>query len=229
MTKLSLLIFFSFGLQFAIAQAKSYEKFSITELRSNHREKAKPWYPFLEDSKMLLGLYSLAPGQPDRQPPHEFDEVYVVMEGRAVLVVESDSMRVEAGSVVYVRATLKHAFHRIEEPLSVLVFFSKGTPRASDQNWKTIVTHGVDQVRFVDVATLYGTFLGTPGTAQRSTSGDEALVAVLDGTGNIVVDGVAIPCRARELVAITHAQTWAWEKTSKDARVLILSTKSVAK
>jgi mannose-6-phosphate isomerase-like protein (cupin superfamily) len=62
--------------------------------------------------------------EPDRQQPHEDDELYVVLEGRGVLEVEGDSVDVEEGQAVFVPAGADHRFTGYEG-LSVLVIFAK--------------------------------------------------------------------------------------------------------
>ena len=44
-----------------------------------------------------LGVYVLVAPEPDRQQPHEDDEIYVVLEGRGVLEVEGRPVPVEEG------------------------------------------------------------------------------------------------------------------------------------
>ena len=72
-----------------------------------------------------LGVYVLVAPEPDRQEPHEDDEVYVVLEGTGVLTVEGEEIRVAPGRAVFVPAGADHRFTAYEG-LSVLVIFSKG-------------------------------------------------------------------------------------------------------
>jgi mannose-6-phosphate isomerase-like protein (cupin superfamily) len=51
-----------------------------------------------------IGVYVLVAPEPDRQQPHEDDEVYVVLEGRGVLEVENQSFPLAEGSVHFVPA-----------------------------------------------------------------------------------------------------------------------------
>ena len=71
-----------------------------------------------------LGVYVLVAPEPDRQQPHEWDEVYIVLEGRGTLDVEGQQMRVEEGAAIYVKAGADHRFTGYEG-LSVLVIFDK--------------------------------------------------------------------------------------------------------
>jgi mannose-6-phosphate isomerase-like protein (cupin superfamily) len=80
-----------------------------------------------------LGVYVLVAPEPDRQQPHEDDEVYVVLEGRGVLEVEGKRVDLHEGHAVFVPAGAVHQFIGYEQ-LSVLVVFdrSRGGATASD-------------------------------------------------------------------------------------------------
>ena len=69
-----------------------------------------------------LGVYVLVAPEPDRQQPHEDDEVYVVLEGRGVLEVEDERVELREGHAVFVPAGAEHRFVGYER-LSVLVIF----------------------------------------------------------------------------------------------------------
>ena len=70
-----------------------------------------------------IGVYVLVAPEPDRQQPHEEDEVYVVTSGRARFTGGDETIDVAAGSVFFVPAREEHRFHDITEDLAVLVFF----------------------------------------------------------------------------------------------------------
>lgn len=74
-----------------------------------------------------LGVYVLVAPEPDRQAPHEDDELYVVLDGHGVLEVEGKSIRLETGQAVYVPAGAQHGFTAYEQ-LSVLVVFARRWP-----------------------------------------------------------------------------------------------------
>jgi mannose-6-phosphate isomerase-like protein (cupin superfamily) len=62
--------------------------------------------------------------EPDRQQPHEWDEIYIVLEGNGVLDVEGESIALAEGGAAFVRAGAEHRFSAYEH-LAVLVFFDK--------------------------------------------------------------------------------------------------------
>lgn len=80
-----------------------------------------------------LGVYVLVAPEPDRQQPHDDDEVYVVLEGSGVLEVEGEPMPLERGQAVYVPAGARHGFTAYEQ-MSVLVIFAR--------RWRIEAGHG---------------------------------------------------------------------------------------
>ena len=72
---------------------------------------------------LSLGVFTAAPGHDDVQSPHEVDEVYVVVAGRAVLEVDGVRTDVETGSVAYVPPHVPHRFVDVTEDLRVVVVF----------------------------------------------------------------------------------------------------------
>ena len=77
-----------------------------------------------ETDRLQVGVYLLAAPEPDTQSPHEWDELYFVLEGRGTLVVEGDRLDLEAGSAAFVPARAEHRFEGYER-LVLLVVFDK--------------------------------------------------------------------------------------------------------
>ncbi|MDQ1663218.1 MAG: hypothetical protein QOJ68_3198 [Blastococcus sp.] len=82
------------------------------------------WVDQLRGPAMSLGTYSIAAGGTDDQVPHREDEIYVVVSGRATLLVDQERLDVAAGSAVYVAAGREHRFTDVVEDLTVLVVFA---------------------------------------------------------------------------------------------------------
>jgi mannose-6-phosphate isomerase-like protein (cupin superfamily) len=85
-----------------------------------------------ESAGLELGVYVLTAPEPDRQQPHEDDEIYVVLEGTGVLQVEGAAVPVREGSAVFVEAGADHRFTAYEH-LSVLVIFER-RPTAREES-----------------------------------------------------------------------------------------------
>jgi mannose-6-phosphate isomerase-like protein (cupin superfamily) len=77
-----------------------------------------------ESPGVEVGVYVLVAPEPDRQQPHEWDEIYVVLEGSGVLDVEGEAIELSEGGAAFVRAGAEHRFSAYEH-LAVLVFFDK--------------------------------------------------------------------------------------------------------
>ena len=75
-------------------------------------------------SGLELGVYVLVAPEPDRQQPHEDDEIYVVLEGRGTLEVEGELFEMHEGQATFVPAGADHRFVGYEQ-LSLLVIFDK--------------------------------------------------------------------------------------------------------
>jgi mannose-6-phosphate isomerase-like protein (cupin superfamily) len=71
-----------------------------------------------------IGVYVLVAPEPDRQQPHEDDEVYVVLEGTGTLEVEGEQIDLLEGEAAFVRAGAEHRFTSYEQ-LSLLVVFTR--------------------------------------------------------------------------------------------------------
>jgi mannose-6-phosphate isomerase-like protein (cupin superfamily) len=98
--------------------------FEIAAVRQRLAE-AGGGYEIVDKSAGLeLGVYVLVAPEPDRQQPHEDDEIYVVLEGTGVLQIEGQEVPVREGSAVFVEAGADHRFTAYEH-LSVLVIFER--------------------------------------------------------------------------------------------------------
>ena len=77
-----------------------------------------------ESPGLEIGVYVLVAPEPDRQQPHEDDEVYVVLEGNGVLEVDDQRVELREGHAVFVPAGAAHGFSAYEQ-LAVLVIFER--------------------------------------------------------------------------------------------------------
>src|SRR4051794_32530802 len=82
-------------------------------------------YEIVHESPGLeVGVYVLVAPEPDRQQPHEDDEVYVVLDGSGVLQVEDVDATLAVGDAVFVEAHADHRFTAYEQ-LATLVIFTR--------------------------------------------------------------------------------------------------------
>jgi mannose-6-phosphate isomerase-like protein (cupin superfamily) len=95
----------------------------LADVEARRAAGGRPYLEFMKVPDLSVGLYVLAPGQPDLQQPHTEDEVYYVVSGRGRITVGDEVRDVQTGTVVYVAANVPHRFHDITEELRLLVMF----------------------------------------------------------------------------------------------------------
>jgi mannose-6-phosphate isomerase-like protein (cupin superfamily) len=105
----------------------SWTSFDLDQLLAAQRTSAEPWLEFIRVPSLRAGLYVLAPGGWDHQTPHEEDEIYYVVAGRATFEAGHDRREAIPGALIYVPAHQEHRFMDIVEELRVLVFFASSS------------------------------------------------------------------------------------------------------
>jgi mannose-6-phosphate isomerase-like protein (cupin superfamily) len=75
-----------------------------------------------ETDRMQVGVYVLAAPEADTQQPHEWDELYFVLEGRGTLDVEGEKHPLEEGGAAFVAARAAHRFEDYERIVLLVVF-----------------------------------------------------------------------------------------------------------
>jgi mannose-6-phosphate isomerase-like protein (cupin superfamily) len=98
--------------------------YSLADLIEQGVASGRAYHEFLRVPAMSAGIYRLPAHSRDPQSPHREDELYWVLEGRAVLRVGDEDRAVEPGTSVFVAAGVPHRFHSITEDLVVLVVFT---------------------------------------------------------------------------------------------------------
>lgn len=96
----------------------------LTDLRARLADQDDLYLEFLRVGSMSAGLYSLKAGETDPQVPHNEDEVYYVISGRAQIDIDGALHAVEPGSMIFVGKNVEHRFVDIAEHLEVLVLFA---------------------------------------------------------------------------------------------------------
>ncbi len=100
------------------------QAYDLHEVLAAHAAAGNLYHQFLEASSLSVGLYILPAGTRDPQQPHREDEVYYIISGRGQIRVAEEDRPVQAGSTVFVAASIAHRFHTITEDLTILVFFA---------------------------------------------------------------------------------------------------------
>ena len=97
--------------------------FDVDETRRRLSDRGGGYEVVHRSSGLEIGVYVLVAPEPDRQQPHEFDEVYIVLEGEGMLEVEGEAAALSEGKALFVPAGAEHRFTAYEH-LSLLVVFN---------------------------------------------------------------------------------------------------------
>ena len=81
------------------------------------------FHTFINRDTLAAGILCLEPGEDDTQTPHDFDEVYYVIEGDGFLKINKKDYPVSAGKVFFVAKDVEHYFFGNSKKLVVLYFF----------------------------------------------------------------------------------------------------------
>jgi quercetin dioxygenase-like cupin family protein len=98
--------------------------YHISELERQRTQTGKRYLEFLRVPAMSAGVYTLPAGGGDPQSPHQEDELYYVVRGKARMKAGAQDEVVKQGSVIFVAAGVQHRFYEISEELVLLVFFA---------------------------------------------------------------------------------------------------------
>ena len=99
------------------------DAWELDELEAARVASGRLYHEFISVPDLSGGLYVLEAGATDPQSPHDEDELYIVMSGRATVSVAGEARPIARGSVIFVGAGVDHKFHDIEEHLVLLVMF----------------------------------------------------------------------------------------------------------
>lgn len=96
-----------------------------------HHDSDRSYTELLRVPDLNAGVYTLAAGASDPQQPHDADEVYYVLRGRATLIAGDQRHPVAPGGLLYVARDVVHRFVDIEEDLELLVLFATAAPASA--------------------------------------------------------------------------------------------------
>jgi mannose-6-phosphate isomerase-like protein (cupin superfamily) len=99
------------------------DAWELADLDEAREASGRLYHEFMSVPDLSGGLYVLEAGATDPQKPHTEDELYVVMSGKANVLVGGEVRPIATGSVVFVGARVEHRFLDIEERLVLLVVF----------------------------------------------------------------------------------------------------------
>ena len=78
---------------------------------------------FLDKDTLAAGVLVLKPGEEDTQLPHEFDEMYYILDGDGFLKIKNKKYKLKKGKAFFVPKDTEHYFFGNKKKLTVLYFF----------------------------------------------------------------------------------------------------------
>ena len=105
----------------------SWQVIDIADIRERLKGDAVEYLECLNVPSLSCGIYALPAGSKDMQAPHDEDEVYFVLQGRARMKLGDEERDVTPGSLLYIKATTEHSFFEIREDMVLLVIFASGS------------------------------------------------------------------------------------------------------
>ncbi len=173
---------------------KSFEVKTLSEqLQKQLKETKRRYLTFLKETSMNAGIYLLPKGAADGQQPHDTDEIYYVLEGKAKVRAGSEAWETKKGDVIFVEDKIEHKFFEVEEDLLLYVVFSETNPKENDIDGALFSNKQLSEGRnnkvnvwnqFLDVSTLrFGNYM-----LPKSLNGDEILTHKVDEI-NLVIGG----------------------------------------
>ena len=97
---------------------------NLQQIRPPGEEITAIYHELLRRPSMSLGVYVIPKGAADLQSPHDEDEAYVVLRGRARFRCGSSAASVGPGDLLYVPAREAHHFEEVSEDVVLAVFFA---------------------------------------------------------------------------------------------------------
>jgi len=216
---------------------KPWKSFSLVDLILEKRKKNTRYLRFLDETSMSMGLYELEAGGVDGQNPHDVDEVYFIVEGKAMLSAGKKEYDVNQGDIVFVKAKVPHKFINIEKNMRVLVIFSKTEtdPEAED----SFIYHMSDILaekdpekniwnQFLNVPTMrYGLYIlpdKLGGDTSQTHQVDEVNL-VVSGMGMFKMGEDEIPVASGSIIYVKEGIGHYFHSLETDLEILILFQK----
>lgn len=212
----------------------AWEAHRLADLIEQREASGRNYLSFVDRASFSIGLYDLSASSVDRQSPHQRDEVYYVVSGRAAIEVEDDVFAIEPGSIVYVEAEADHRFVEIVEDICTLVVFVNRPPAEAGPAWKGFQMTDIFDDREAG-RNVWNLFLGLPSVRfgmymlPEQLGGDKTLVHAFDevnfvvnGRGRFHIDDDAIDVGPGSIVFVRAGSGHSFDSLEGDLDVLIL-------
>lgn len=98
--------------------------YKVTEHAAHRKASAADYLELFRERSMSAGIYLLPKSAFDPQQPHNEDEMYYIVGGRAKFTSAGETVEVEPGNAIFVAKGVEHRFHDITEDMTIVVVFA---------------------------------------------------------------------------------------------------------
>lgn len=234
--KSAVLIAFGSLLTWHLPAQTMYRTFHLSDF--NNDNQSRLYQEFVNDDLISAGIYHLEKGAVDDQKPHEFDEVYYVVEGKAKFIVSGEEVQVNPGSLIYVKADVDHSFDSIDETLKVVVVFSHSKNKNDSIEWHHLELNKAKGAFKKDMV-IWNPFFKFPNLIwglymlPKVTNGDNPLIhsvnelnVVVQGSGQFTVEKDSLEISEGSIVEVSRNKHHYFHSLNEDLFVLIFFPES---
>src|SRR5712692_103785 len=107
-----------------MAAERVAEVFEAADVLAERARAGRASIEFFRRPSLSLSVYRLEPGEPDRQQPHNEDEIYYVLDGEGIFEAGGERLPVRPGSIIYVDKLEPHRFADYPTGITLLAAFA---------------------------------------------------------------------------------------------------------
>lgn len=108
------------------AAAGGFKHYSTTQISSKKSSNANGWNPFIQQSNVLFGLYSLPQSLGgDQTLTHTWEELNIVTSGSSRFSMGDQTVNVKRGSIVFVNEGIGHFFDQLNSSIDIMILWEQ--------------------------------------------------------------------------------------------------------
>jgi len=103
-----------------------WKYFSKSDIESSRDAKENEWNPFIMYSNVMLGMYMLPHEvDGDSRLVHPWQELNIITSGTSKFVMDTGTIDVEEGSIIFVEEGNGHYFDSLTEDIDILILWEQ--------------------------------------------------------------------------------------------------------
>lgn len=108
------------------SQSIHSKHFSKSDIASSRENNENVWNPFIMYSNVIFGMYMLPHSiDGDNRLIHPWQEINIITSGSSQFIMDTDSITVEEGSIVFVEEGNGHYFDALKKDLDILILWEQ--------------------------------------------------------------------------------------------------------